>query len=310
MTPSPALLRRVRALPSRALVGVATFTVMLGVPFALGVLAVLVGNLGHGGLGALLAAGAFLALLALVSGAWSLIFRARRALARAERALAVGDVETAARLARSVVGTVFRADYQTGGAYLLAAAAERAGAFGEAGRLYEHALDAVPAMAARGPGRRVRALASSRAALAHAAAGAIPRAHRALQRAYRELGAPATGGAFDAILDDSGFGTAGLNTVLTELDGGRDPRPLCVLAAGLVALRSGDAPAASSLLAAEWAHLVPQLAPHEVALAARVRVEADRRLAAGGPHRALASPDVDAGPAAAWVDAAVGRPSR
>src|SRR5688500_11234304 len=106
-----------------------------------------------------------LTFIAAVVAAWVLIFKARSGLKRAEQALYAGDFDGATRAAHFVVRTVFRSDYQMGALFTLALAAERIGAFAEAGRLFERALDMIPAMAAMLPGRRARALLTAHAAI-------------------------------------------------------------------------------------------------------------------------------------------------
>lgn len=263
---------------------------MLGVPGVLTALAFVFFALELEIAGAVFILLSVLALFAAVAAAWVFIFKARSGLKRAEQALYAGDFESATRSATFVLHTVFRADYQMGALFTLAMAAERIGAFAEAGALFERALEMIPAMAAPLPGRRARALLSAHGAIAFAAANDPVRANAMLARCHAELGARGQPGALESlILDDSAFGAIGINSMLKELENARDPRPLAVLASLLVAFKSGRSDQAMQMFEFERASIEHGLAPHERALAERIRTEAGRALAGGGPHRAPAA---------------------
>lgn len=291
-TPASHARARVTRVPSRALAATLTFGAILGLPALLGTMGAVAVALELEAVGLALFALGFAMFVLGVVAAWVFIFQARGRLQRAERALFAGDLDAATREARVVVATVFRADYQLAAVYTLALAAEHLGAFAEATALYERALFAVPAFAAPLPARRVRALVTGHAALTSAAAGDMPRAEAHLTQCFGHLGDPTRPDALTSLLkiDDSGFGTIGINTLLRELENGRDPRPVAVLASALVAFRAGRMQETARLLDAEQVTVVHGLAGHERALAMRLRAEAVRRLASGGsPHRAPAA---------------------
>lgn len=286
---------RLARVPSRARAALVTFGAIVGLPGLFAVLGAVAAGLEVTSLAVALFLLSGLAFFGGTVAAWVLIFQARSRLKRAQTALFAGDLDTATREARFVVSTVFRADYQLGALYTLALAAEHLGAFAEAGPLFLRALDAIPTFAAVVPGRRVRALATGHAALSFAACGDLPRAERALAQCYGHLGDPTRPGAFDALfkIDDSSFGAIGVNTQLVEIENRRDPRPVAVLAAALVAFRAGRAAETARLLDAEAVTVTHGLSTHERALAGRLRTDAVRLLS-GGPHRAPGSLVADA----------------
>jgi hypothetical protein len=222
----------------------------------------------------------------------------RSTLKAAENLVYMGDLTGAASSARKVLRVVFRADYRTAAVYVLALGAERAGAFADAAQLFLLCVRAVPAMAAEIPGRRARSLMTAHAALCFAAAGQLDAARSALAHCHRELGAPPSGGGLRDLLfmDDSSFGAIGLNAWLRELERGRDPRPVAVLAGSLLALRAGDAFACADLVTREGGAFLHGLAAHERALLARVQHEALRQIASSAPHRSPSPLSIESGP--------------
>jgi hypothetical protein len=233
---------------------------------------------------------------------WIFIFQARSRIKRGQDAIYAGDFDRATRDALFVVRTTFRSDYQFGALFVLALAAERAGAFLEAAVLFERALGMIPAMAAQKPGRRARALILAHGAVDYAAAGDLGRANAMLAQCHQQLGITTQGGGFDLLFDDSGMGALGINSLLVEMENRRDPRPLAVLAQMLVGLKSGAFQQVLDLLTHERPSIEGGLAPNERALADRIQGEAMRLLAGAGPHR---SPGALAAPthASAWADA-------
>lgn len=284
----PHVLARLRNVPSRLFAALFTLGGMLGVPVVLGILAGIFGALDLPVVAAAAGILAFLAFFGFVVLAWVLIFQARSRLKRAEAALYQGDFDAATRDAHFVVRTVFRSDYQMGALFTLALAAERLGAFPEAGTLFTRALGMIPAMAAARPGRRARALLSAHAALDFAACNDAMRAGAMLERCQRELGAVGQPGALEALLDDSYMGALGINTMLVELENRRDPRPLAVLAWLLATFRSGQLQQVLAAVTNERQTIIHGLAPHEQSLAQKLESEA-MRLMSGGPHRAPAA---------------------
>ena len=289
MNAPPQVLARVRNVPTRLLAAMLTLGGMLGAPAVLVALAIACFAIDVAALGGVLLLLAFLAFLGFAVAAWVLIFQARSRLKRAEAALYAGDFDAATRDAAFVVRTVFRSDYQTGALFVLALAAERVGAFREAGELFARALEMIPLMAAQGPGRRARALFSAHAAISFAAANDHARAHDMLARCHAQLASSGRPGAFDALLDDSYMGAIGINSILVELENRRDPRPLAVLASMLVAFKSGRGLEAAHIADHERASIEHGLAPHERALAARIRDEGMRLASGAGPHRSPAA---------------------
>ncbi len=281
----PHVLARVRNVPTRAGAAMLTFGGMLGAPALLFALAVACFSLEIASVGVILILLSVLVFAGFVIAAWVLIFQARSRLKRAEAALYAGDFDAATRDAAFVVRTVFRSDYQMGALFTLALAAERIGAFAEAGALFARALDMIPAMAATGPGRRARALLSAHAAISYAAANDGARANDMLARCHVQLGATGAPGALDMLLDDSYMGAIGINSMLVELENRRDPRPLGVLASMLVAYKSGRTHDAVQISDRERPSIEHGLAPHERALAERIRGEALRLASGAGPHR-------------------------
>lgn len=286
---SPLVLARLRDVPTRAFAAALTFGAMLGVPALLFGLAIAAFAVGGEVAGVILLLLSVLVFIAAVVAAWVFILKARSGLKRAEQALYAGDFETATRSAHFVVRTVFRSDYQLGALFTLALTAERIGAFAEAGPLFVRALDMMPAMSATLPGRRARALITAHAAIGFAAANDPVRANAMLARCHAELGASGQPGALEFLIDDSSFGAVGLNSMLVEIENRREPRPLAVLASLLVAYKSGRIEQAMHMFEYERASIEHGLAPHERALAERIRSEAARALAGGGPHRAPAA---------------------
>lgn len=297
MVPPP-VLARVRNVPTRAGAALLSFGGMLGVPALLVVLATACFALEITSLGVIFVLLSVVVFIGFVIAAWVLIFQARSRLKRAEAALYAGDFDAATREAAFVVRTVFRSDYQMGALFTLALAAERVGAFAEAAALFTRALAMIPAMAASGPGRRARALLSAHAAIAYAAANDGARANEMLARCYTQLGAAgALASGLDALLDDSYMGALGINSMLVELENRRDPRPLGVLASMLVAYKMGRTHDAVQIFDRERMSVDHGLAPHERALAERIRSEALRLASGAGPHRSPGAM-VPAGPEA------------
>lgn len=282
----PHVLARVRNVPTRASAALLTLGGMLGAPALLIALAFVFFALEITSVGVILVLLAVLCLFGSVIAAWALIFQARSRLKRAEAALYAGDFDAATREAAFVVRTVFRSDYQMGALFTLALAAERIGAFAEAGTLFARAFEMIPAMAASGPGRRARALLSAHAAISYAAANDHARANEMLARCHAQLGAfGAPAGGLDVLLDDSYMGAIGINSMLVELENRRDPRPLGVLASMLVAYKMGRTHDAVHIFDRERPSIDHGLAPHERALAERIRSEALRLASGAGPHR-------------------------
>jgi hypothetical protein len=261
------------------------FGSLLGVPGFLGAVGVALLVLALETAGGLLLLLSTMTFVAAVVVLWVLIFQARGRLQRAEALLYAGDLDGATREAVFVVRTVFRSDYQTGALFTLALAAERLGAFAEAGALFARAIDMIPAMAALRPGRRARALLSAHATLSFAAADDLARANAMIARCYVQLGPTGQPGALEGLLDDSYMGAIGINSILVELENRRDPRPLAVLASALLTLKNGQPPAAVALLDRERMSVEHGLAPHERALAERIRQESLRLASGAGPHR-------------------------
>jgi hypothetical protein len=264
------ILARIQHPPSRGLAAALTFGAILGLPAFFGLSGIAFAALDADALSIAAFVVAALAFFAGTVTTWTFIITAKSRLVRAEQALYAGDFEGATQAASFVMRTVFRADFQTGALYTLALSAEHMGAFREAGELFARVLDAVPMMAAQGPGRRARALAAAHGALDFAAAYDHVRAAAMLARCYHELGTSPGGGFSIFRLDDSGLGLAGINSILTDLERRRDPRPIAVLAAALVVSRNGDARGAADLLMRERASVEQGLAPHERALADRL----------------------------------------
>jgi hypothetical protein len=298
---SPSVLARVRNVPSRAVPALLLFGGIFGAPALLGGLGTALLAAGLEGVGAVLLLLAGVVFFGGVVLAWVSIFSASGRVRRAEQALYAGDFETATREALRVVKTVFRADYQMGALFVLALAAERIGAFAEAGALFARALDAIPAMAAQRPGARARALLAAHAAIDFAAAGDRPRAHAMLSRCHMALGGlalPTSG--FGALFDDSYMGSLGINSLLGAFENRRDPRPLAVLASMLVAFKDGQHAQAAQIYAVERPSIEHGLAPNERALAERLQSESMRLTAGAGPHRA-AGAIVQAMPGDEWA---------
>jgi hypothetical protein len=292
------VLARLRKVPSRLFAAFMTFGLMLGAPAFVVLVSVVLFALGEDTAGAVVAVLSVVVFFAVVAVMWTLIFQARARIKRAETALYTGDYDAATRDAHFVVRTVFRSDYQMGALFILALAAERLGAFIEAGTLFMRAFEMIPAMAAQKPGRRARALFSAHAALDFAAANDLARAHAMLARCHLALGAAGQPGAFELFLDDSGMGAIGINSMLVEMENRREPRPLAVLAWMLVSLKGGQPQQALAALGQERAALGYGLAPHEQALAARIESEATRMMSGAS---ALRSPA--AGPqASTWAE--------
>ncbi len=294
--------------PSRARAGALLFGLLFGLPALLFALGMVLIGLGIEIVGALFLGLSLLVFLGGTITASVLIFQARGRLQRAERALWAGDLDTATREARFVIGSVFRADYQLGALYTLALAAERMGAFPEAGELFGRALEMVPAFAATRPGRRVRALATAHAALSFAACGDLARAQSSLASCHAILGNPGQPSAFEALFDDSGMGAIGVNTMLVEVENRREPRPLAVLASALVLFRAGRHHEVAGLLDVEQQSVMHGLGAHERALAMRLRADA-LRLLPHGPHRApgVLAVDTPEGPDG-WATLVLGPP--
>jgi tetratricopeptide (TPR) repeat protein len=182
---------------------------------------------------------------------------------------------------------VFRSDYRMAALYTLALAAERSGAPEQARNLFRAAIVAIPAMAAGRSGKRVRSLIHAHLVFAHADLGDLQSAHQALQQCHRELGAPEDGALRSLLMmDDSGFGPIGLNTLLTEVEGKRDPRPFATLAGAYLASRMGNPRAAYDLLTADQVRLAYGLAENERALLTQTIEESGHALSAQGPMRA------------------------
>jgi tetratricopeptide (TPR) repeat protein len=298
---TPQVLLRLRNVPTRAAAAAFTFGGMLGIPALFAVTGCLLLAVGVEIAGALLLLVSVVAFFATAVTAWVLIFQAKNRLERAERALYAGDYGAATRDAQFVVRTVFRADYQLGALFTLALAAERLGAFAEAGSLFTRALDMIPAMAAQRPGRRARALIGAHAALALAAANDLHRADAMLARCWAVLGATGQPGAFEALLDDSYMGAVGINTILVELENRREPRPVAVLAAALCAHKRGGSHEALHILANEQASMVHGLAAHEKELAERIHAHSLQHTMSAGPHRSAGMLAPTTGPMAGWA---------
>ncbi|MFO0665022.1 MAG: hypothetical protein U0174_13795 [Polyangiaceae bacterium] len=302
------LVSRLRNPPSRVMASLWLFGGMLGAPGLLGVLAAVFSALELEALAIACGAFAFVVFTGVVVLAWVFILRGRTHLQQAEQAYFAGDFMTVTTRCFTVLRTVFRADYRATALYLMALSAEKSGSFEEAARLFTRASDALPAMLSTLSARRVRALAYSHAAINWAALGRVPDARNALSLCHRALG-PQQSSLLDAFrMDDSHFGAAGLATLLNELEGRRDPRPLAALAGAFVALRNGDHYAALDMVTRESPALAYGLAPDERALLTRIAGEANMQLGSGDPHRSMARVD-DEQYASPWVDAMLARRS-
>jgi len=293
----PHVLARLRNVPTRVFAALMTFGTMLGLPALIGVVSVVLFALDCDVAGAVLVLLAGVTFFAVTAVIWTLLFQARTRLKRAESALYTGDHDSATRDAHFVVRSVFRSDYQMGALVILALAAERLGAFVEAGTLFMRAFDMIPAMAAQKPGRRARALFSAHAALGFAAANDLARANAMLARCHAALGAAGQPGALELFLNDSYMGAIGINTMLVEIENRREPRPLAVLAWMLVLLKSGQPQQALAAIAQERAVLYG-LAPHEQALVARIESEGTRLMSGAGPMRSPSPPPQSS----SWAD--------
>lgn len=233
----------------------------------LGALGALVAATASEAVGWTLIALAVMCVIAATIVMWILLLGSKSKLRRAEDAVYQGDFASAVRPARFVLWTTFRADVQLVALFVLGLVAERVGAFREGAEIFRRALDMVPAFAAALPRRRIQSLITAHAAMNYAATGDLARASEMLQRCYRELGTNPQGG-FDFFrMDDSAFGAIGVNGALNDIERKRDPRPLAVLAAALVAYRNGDARAAYDLVTRERYSIDHGLAPNERALA-------------------------------------------
>jgi len=282
---TPAVLTRLRNVPTRTVPALFTFGGMLGLPSLLVCAGAFIAALDVPAAGAVLLLLAGLLFAGMVIAAWVLIFQASDRLQRAEQALYSGDLESATREALFVTRTVFRSDYQTGALFTLALAAERLGAFSEAGTLFSRALGMIPAMAAQRPGRRANALFAAHAAINFAGANDLVNSRAMLARSYNALGVAGQPGALDALLDDSYMGAVGINTLLVSLENRREPRPLAVLASMLIAYKDGQLEQVIQTYAHERESIERGLAPHERALAERIHREALRIRSSAGPHR-------------------------
>ncbi len=261
------LLPALANLPSRAFAAMFTFGSLLGVPFFLGALGAVVAATASEVFGWTLILLGFVTFIVAMIVVWVLLLGSKSKLRSAENAIYQGDFASAVRTARFVLWTTFRADVQLVALFVLGLVAERIGAFREAAEIFRRALDMVPAFAAAGPRRRIQALISAHAAMDYAATGDRIRANDMIQRCYRELGTNPRGG-FDFFrMDDSAFGSIGVNGALNDIEQRRDPRPLAVLAAALVAYRNGDARAAYDLVMQERYSVEHGLAANERALA-------------------------------------------
>jgi tetratricopeptide (TPR) repeat protein len=252
--------------PSRVFAAMFTFGSLLGVPFLVGAMGAVLAATGSD-IGWIFVLLAVVILIVATIVIWVLLLGSKSKLRSAEGAIYQGDFASAVRTARFVLWTTFRSDVQLVALFVLGLVAERIGAFREAAEIFRRALDMVPAFAAASPRRRIRALISAHAAMDYAATGDRIRANDMIQRCYRELGTNPYGG-FDFFrMDDSAFGAIGVNAALNEIEQRRDPRPLAVLAAALVAYRNGDARAAYDLVMHERQSIEHGLAPNERALA-------------------------------------------
>jgi len=293
---------RWQEVPSRWVAALWLFGGLFGLPLVACVLGAVLGSVSEL-LAAAAFAGAFLSFVGTAVFAASSLAYARTALKGAENLVYAGDLPKATSTARRVLRLVFRADYRTAAVYVIALAAERAGAFADAAQLFSLCVRAVPAMAAEIPGRRARSLMTAHAALCFAAAGQLDAARGALAHCHRELGAPSSGSGLRDVLfmDDTAFGAIGINAWLRELERGRDPRPVAALAGALLALRAGDAFASADLVTREGGAFLQGLAAHERALLARIQQEALRQIAASAPHRSASPLAIDSAPHP-WVN--------
>lgn len=281
---SPVVLARVRNVPSRAGAALLTFGGMLGLPALLTLLGgVLIGTPVEG-VGVALILLACLVFFGTVVLAWIFIFSARSRIMRGQQSIYEGNFDAATKDALFVVRTTFRSDYQMGALFVLAFAAERAGAFAEAAVLFRRAIAMMPAMAGAGPAKRARALLWAHAAMDHAASHDIAGANDALAKCHQQLASTA-GQGFD-LLNDAAFGPIGVSSLLLDLENRRDPRPLAVVAQLLIGLKSGAFQQVLDLARAEYPTIQTGLAPNERALTDRIQSEAMRLLSGGGPHRA------------------------
>jgi len=294
-----ALVLRVRNAPTRAGAALFTFGLILGLPAFLCALGAIAFAAGIDALGTIFIVLGFFSFFAAVILLWIFIFQARSRIQRSQEAIYAGDLERAVRESRVVLRTVFRSDYQMSALFTLALAAERAGAFADAATLFVRAFEMIPAMAAQGPGRRVRSLILAHAALDFAAVNDLASAHQRLAQCNAQLASAASGGT-DFLFDDSKFGAIGINSLLNELESKRDPRPLAVLATLTIWLKNGLFSQLLDLLNRERGVLAHGLAQHEQALVARVESEALRLSSGAGPHRSPAAMQ-GAGDWASWI---------
>ena len=300
------LVARFRNPPSRVAAAIGLLGAMVGLPAILGTLAILFENLELEPLAFLCGALACLSFVGAIIAGWAFIYRGASLLKRAEQSFFAGNFMAVTDDAFFVLKTVFRADYRVTALYIMGLAAERAGCFEEAAKLFTQGASTLPAMLASVSARRARALMYSHAAINWAALGRAHEARASLGLCHQALG-PQQSGIMDIFrIDDSQFGQLGLADRLNELEGRRDPRPLAALAGAFVALRSGDHYAALDMVTREGPALSYGLAPDERVLLSRIASEASSQLGSADPHRTMARVD-EAEPAAPWVEAMLAR---
>lgn len=299
-----ALVERFRNPPNRVAASLVIFGGLLGMPAVCVAMACVFSSLDMDAFSAVFAVFAGIWFFGTTILAWVFILRARGLLQRAEQAYFARNYYGTVEHCFAVLKTVFRADYRVSAYYLLGLAAEHAGCFEEAARLFTQGDASLPALVASLPARRARSLMHSHAAINWAALGRVAEARASLSRCHQALG-PHQVGVLDALrVDDSHFGQMGLAAQLNELEGRRDPRPLAALAGAFVALRSGDHYAALDMVTREGPALTYGLSPDERVLLSRIASEANMQLASSGdPHRSMARVDDSMEQASPWVDA-------
>jgi hypothetical protein len=198
-----------------------------------------------------------------------------------------GNLPAAIALAHRPLRRVFRADVRMKCLHVLGLCAEASGDFAEAEELFGMAFQAVPAMAAPTRKRHAHVLQLSHRAIALVALGRLPEADMLVRQAsamYPQMNRP---GMMDAFTDDAnwGMGAVALNTALTTMEPGRDPRAMLALTS-IVLLSATQRPReALDILDRERGSLVNGLLPRERELVAIAEGRARAMLGPGGPMR-------------------------
>lgn len=264
---------------------------------------VVVGGLGYQGLGVLLGLLGLLVMVVGVTLLWVILLRGSASARRAAEAWLVGDYATAIAAAQAPLRLAFRADVRTKALHVLGLCAEARSDFEEAADLFARSYAMVPAMAPAPRRRHVHVLALSHQAIALVAMGRLDEADHAVRTASAMYPRMNDRTFFDAINEDSAFGSVGMASTLASVEPGRDPRGLLGLSSALVLAARGWPREAFELLQREEGWLQRTLLPRERALVARVEELAHGAMTAGGPMRSASPPSAAlSGPDAAWVD--------